>query len=65
MKCFAILGFNHPTRCRFIVSGAGHAGIELNIAAQIKTLSHMVDVAQDLRLRGIAFAPAPFLFKLW
>ncbi len=39
------------------------AGIELNIAAQIKTVGDVVGVFQNLRLRRVALAPVPFLLQ--
>src|SRR5262252_7485144 len=38
--------------------------VELNVAAQVKPVCHMVDVAQDFRLRRISLGPNPLLLEL-
>ena len=35
-----------------------------DIAAQVKTVGNVIDVAQDFRLRAVAFRPAPVLLKV-
>ena len=34
----------------------GHAGLELDVAAQVEAVGDVVEVAQDLRLGGVALA---------
>ena len=41
-----------------------HAGRELDVAAQVEAVGDVVDVAQDLGLRGVALGPLPLLLQL-
>ena len=47
----------------FVEFGAIDAGVELDVAAQIKAIGDMVGVFQDLGLRRVALAPVPFLLQ--
>ena len=52
-----------PQTGHLVVNGGGHAGVELDVAPQVEAVDHMVDVAQDLRLRRVALGPVPFLLQ--
>jgi hypothetical protein len=43
--------------------GREHAGFELDMASQIEAISHVIDVAQNLRLRCVLLAPGPLLLQ--
>src|SRR6267378_2837823 len=38
--------------------------VELDVAAEVKAVGHMVDITQDLRLRAVALRPMPILLQL-
>src|SRR6266851_288672 len=38
--------------------------VELDVTPEVKSVGHMVDVTQDLRLRAVALRPMPFLLQL-
>ena len=60
----SVPGAHRPARGGLVVFGALHARVQFDMAAQIEPVRHMGDVAQDLGLRRIALAPAPFLLQL-
>ena len=61
--CLPIFCGDSPARRLLIVPGLRHAGVELDVLAQVEAVSNMVDVFQNLRLRGIALSPAPLLLQ--
>ena len=48
-----------PQVCRFVVAGTIHAGVEANVPAQVEAVCHMVEVAHDLGLLGVALGELP------
>ena len=40
-----------------------HPSIELDVAAQIEPVGHVVEVGEDLGLAGVALAPLPLLLE--
>src|SRR5262249_32252413 len=49
---------------RVSVEGPSRDGcIELDVGTEIESVGNMVGVAQDFRLRRVAFAPVPFLLQ--
>ncbi len=61
---FALIGMHPPQICAFVEFGAGHARVELDVPLQVMALGHMLEVAQDFRLLGIALGPFPLLQQL-
>src|SRR5512132_1865984 len=53
-----------PCVCLAVEGRPFDPGIELDVAPEVETVSHMVDVTQDLRLRAVALGPMPFLLQL-
>ena len=60
----APVGPHLPAVVLLVEGGAGDAGLERNVPAQVEAIGHVVQVAQDLRLSGVALAPVPLLLKL-
>src|SRR5262249_34225963 len=59
----AVRGGYGPT-VRVFVEGASRDGcIELGVGTEIESVGNMVGVAQDFRLRRVAFAPVPLLLQ--
>ncbi len=59
----AVAGLDDPASLRFIEYRRRHARVELDVAAQVEAIRHVVGIAQELRLRGIALAPLPLLLQ--
>src|SRR5438874_13517848 len=55
---------NSPCVCLAVEDRLFDPGVELDVAPEVKAVSHMVDVTQDLRLRAVALGPMPFLLQL-
>ncbi|MDT4874009.1 hypothetical protein FQZ97_1092850 [compost metagenome] len=53
-----------PTVGLRVKAGPPDTGVERNVTTQLESVGHVVDVAQNLGLAGVALAPAPFLLKL-
>src|SRR5438477_11971012 len=53
-----------PCVCLAVEDRLFDPGVELDVAPEVEAVSHMIDVAQDLRLRAIALGPMPFLLQL-
>ncbi len=53
-----------PLVLLLIEFGPGDAGVELHIAFEVVTLGHMLEVAQDFGLLGVALTLFPFLQEL-
>src|SRR5262245_62081609 len=49
--------------CSLVERSGDDARVETDIALQVVTLGHMLDVAQDFGLGGIAFRPDPLLLQ--
>src|SRR6266404_4456314 len=58
------LSLYRPSVCLAVEDRLFDPGVELDIAPEVKAVSHMVDVTQDLRLRAVALGPMPFLLQL-
>ena len=54
---------DRPVPCALVEHRALHAGIELDIRAEIEAIRDVVGIAQDFRLRRIALAPFPLLLQ--
>ncbi len=52
-----------PAPVIVIVRRRGDAGPEPDVAAEIEPVGDVLGVAEDLGLRGVALAPAPFLLQ--
>ena len=44
-----------------VVRGFGDHGVELDVRVQVVALGHVLGIAEDLGLAGIALGPLPFL----
>ena len=64
VRGLAVAGFERPAVRGLIERCFQHTRFKLDVAAQIEAVGDVVGVSQDLRLRGIAFAPAPLLLQL-
>jgi hypothetical protein len=60
----ACLRAHAPPVRRRIVMRRSHAGVEADAALKVEALGDVVQIAQDLRLRGIALRPLPLLRQL-
>ncbi len=60
----AVLQRHVPGPERIVVVRRGHAGAELDVAAQVELVGDVVDVAQRLGLSGEVLGPAPLLQQL-
>src|SRR6266481_2536484 len=60
----ALVSFYCPRICLGVEGCLSDPGVELDVTPEVKAVSHMVDVAQDLGLRAIALGPLPFLLQL-
>ena len=60
----AVAGRHGPAFGGFIKHRAAHAGVEADVTAQIKAVSNVVDVAQDLGLRRVLLGPDPVLLEI-
>ena len=49
---------------RLVPVGGRHAGLELDVAAEVEAVGDVVEVAQDLRLLGVLAAPLPLLHQV-
>src|SRR5207244_12789237 len=58
------VGPDSPCVCLAVEDRLFDPGVELDVAPEVKAVSHMVDVTQDLRLRAVALGPMPFLLQL-
>ena len=61
---FALVGVHRPQVGCLVEFGAGHARVELHVALQVVAFGHMLEVAEDFGLLGIAFGPFPLLQQL-
>ncbi len=59
----AVGGGHRPPIGAFVERHPIDAGIELDVAAQVKPVGDMVGVFQNFRLRRVALAPVPFLLQ--
>src|SRR5215475_3144763 len=59
----AVRGGYGPAIGVFIEGASLDGCIELDVGTEIESVGNMVGVAQDFRLRRIAFAPVPFLLQ--
>src|ERR1700731_2048291 len=53
-----------PCVCLAIENRLFYPRVELDVSPEVEAVSHVVDVAQDLRLRAVALGPMPFLLQL-
>src|SRR5580692_12986734 len=53
-----------PCVCLAVEDRLFDPGVELDVSPEVEAVSHVVDVAQDLRLRAVALGPMPFLLQL-
>ena len=60
----AVADFKNPAVLDLVEGRRMHPCVELNVAAQVKPVCHMVDAAQDFRLRRISLGPNPLLLEL-
>ena len=60
----AVADFKNPAVLDLVKGRRMHPRVELNVAAQVKPVCHMVDVTQDFRLRRISLGPNPLLLEL-
>ena len=60
----ALVGVHRPPVSLLVELAACHPGAELDVALQVMARGDVFEVAQDLRLRGIALRPLPFLQQL-
>ncbi len=63
-KLTTVLSAQEPELASFIKDRRGHPGVQPQIAPEVKTVGHMLDVAQDFRLRSVTLAPPPLLLQL-
>src|SRR5271168_5225606 len=61
----AILEPDFPVISLFIEGGCGHSGVEPDLAAQVKFIRHIIEVALVLRLAGEMLFPIPLLQQLF
>ena len=59
----AAIRLDRPAVRRLVEGGGGHARVELDVTAQVEAVGDVLDVAQDLRLGGVALGPAPVLLE--
>ena len=55
---------DRPAVARLVEDRLGDARAEPDVAAQIEALGHVLEVAQDLGLAGVALRPRPLLLEL-
>jgi hypothetical protein len=60
----SVVGTNRPAIRLFVEAGQLDAGVELDVAAELETVCHVVDVGEDLGLGREPFAPFPLLLEL-
>ena len=60
----AVLGGDRPPVGGLVVDGAGHLGVEGEVLAQVQAVGHVLEVAQDLRLLGVALLQRPLLLQV-
>ncbi len=59
----AAIGADVPPMRRAVEPRRRHAGVEPDVASQVKAVGDVIGVAQDLRLRGKQLAPPPLLLE--
>jgi hypothetical protein len=57
----AAVGLDAPPPRGLVPLGCGDRGLQLDVAAQVEAVREVVEVVQDLRLRGVTLAPPPFV----
>src|SRR5690606_3064246 len=57
-------GGDGPAGGGLVVDGGDHLGVQLDVPAQVEAVGHVVEVAQDLGLGGVALGPLPLLLQL-
>src|SRR5215471_16352626 len=62
--CRAFVSRYRPRVCVAVKDRLFNPGIELDIASEVETIGHMVDVTQDLGLRAVTLGPMPLLLQL-
>ena len=60
----ALISFNRPALCALVIGGIRYPRVEADVPAQVKTVSHMIGVGQNFRLRRVFFRPFPFLLQV-
>ena len=55
----AAVGGDVPAARGLVEDGGGDAGLELDVAAQVEAVGDVVEVAEQLRLGGVALGPVP------
>ena len=60
----AVTGRNPPASGRLVETGLGDGRLEADVAAEVEAICHVLQIAKDLRLRGVALGPAPLLLQL-
>ena len=63
-KVSPLLGAHAPAIGGLVVMRGDDAGVEADVALQVEPVGDMVEVAQDLRLAGIALGPFPLAHQL-
>ncbi len=60
----AVFRGDGPAAVVLVIDRRLHPRVEADVSTQVEPVGDMLDVAQDLRLRRVALAPAPFLLEL-
>src|SRR5215471_1587715 len=55
------IGLDLPAIGMLIKTGGGDARFELDVSPQVEPVSKVVQIAQNLGLRGVALGPLPFV----
>ena len=59
----ARVGGHRPAAGALVEMRRDHPGVEGDVPPQVEPVGHMVQVAQQLRLGGVALAPLPFVLQ--
>ena len=59
----AVRGGDVPVLGRFVVGGRKHPGAEGDGVAQVEAFGHVLGIAQEFRLAGVALGPHPLLLE--
>ena len=58
-------GAYRPSAGTVLERGPGHLGVEFDMGPQVESVRHMLEIAKDLGLPGVAFGPLPLLLELF
>ena len=60
----SMIGVDRPFTRRLVPPGRRHASVKANIAPEVEAIGDVIDVGEDLGLRGVLLAPVPLLFEV-